>query len=222
MNNKEYLNEESYQKSKKKIKKISMIILIVGIIIGISLIIGGVIKQNSVKKYNEKLYNEAYELSKQKVAKAEARLKEIDTQKSNLNNKINAKENECDSMNMRDPNWYADVNKCRREASSLQSQLNELESEEFQIENANYKVTYYPLLPIKYLIFYYIGSGVILVSCLISGIFYYIANKREIKAFTIQQSMPLNQEAIDKMSPTVGKAAGTIAKEIVSGVKEEK
>ena len=52
------------------------------------------------------------------------------------------------------------------------------------------------------------------------GIVMFIAHRREIRAYTIQQTMPVTQEAIDKMAPTVGSAAGTIAKGITSGIKE--
>lgn len=48
------------------------------------------------------------------------------------------------------------------------------------------------------------------------------AYKREIGAFTIQQEMPVKQETIEKMAPSVGEAAGTVAKDIKKGLKDEK
>lgn len=48
------------------------------------------------------------------------------------------------------------------------------------------------------------------------------AYKREIGAFTIQQEMPVKQETIEKMAPSVGEAAGTVAKGIKKGLKDEK
>ena len=39
-------------------------------------------------------------------------------------------------------------------------------------------------------------------------------------AFGMQQTMPLAQEGIEKMAPTVGNAAGTIAKDVAAGIKE--
>lgn len=56
-----------------------------------------------------------------------------------------------------------------------------------------------------------IGVGVILMV---------VAHRREIKAYTIQQVMPVAQEGIDKMAPTIGKAAGGIAEEIAKGIKQ--
>ena len=43
-----------------------------------------------------------------------------------------------------------------------------------------------------------------------------IGNRREISAYTTQQIMPIAQEGINKMAPTIGNAA----KEITKGIKE--
>lgn len=64
----------------------------------------------------------------------------------------------------------------------------------------------------------------------ISGIFvtvvglivrFFIGNRREITAYTTQQVMPLAQEGIDKMAPTIGNAAKEITKGIKEGLKDE-
>lgn len=52
------------------------------------------------------------------------------------------------------------------------------------------------------------------------GIAMFIAHRREIVAYTAQQVMPIAQEGIQKMSPTIGSAMGTIGKEIAKGIKE--
>ena len=52
------------------------------------------------------------------------------------------------------------------------------------------------------------------------GIIMFIAHRREIIAYTTQQVMPIAQEGIEKMAPTIGKATGEIAKGIASGLKE--
>ena len=49
-----------------------------------------------------------------------------------------------------------------------------------------------------------------------------MSHKREITAFTVQQTMPLVQEGVEKMTPTVSQAAGSIAKEISKGIQEGK
>ena len=52
------------------------------------------------------------------------------------------------------------------------------------------------------------------------GIVMFIAHRREITAYTTQQVMPLAQEGIEKMAPTVGSAMGTIGKELAKGIKQ--
>ena len=47
-----------------------------------------------------------------------------------------------------------------------------------------------------------------------------MANQRKISAYMLQQRMPIVQEGIEKMAPTVGNAAGTIAEGITKGIKE--
>lgn len=58
-----------------------------------------------------------------------------------------------------------------------------------------------------------------------------ITKRREITAFTMQQVMPVAQEGIEKMTPTMTNAAkemaeqmaptiGNVAKEIAKGIKE--
>ena len=218
MEKKEYLNEENYQQTKKKITKISLIILIVGIIIGLGFIVFGVITQNNAKKINEQRYQEAYNESQAQVDKANERLSIIETEKQELNKQKQTKQYECNSLEMGTPNWYADSVKCQSEVTSITSKINDLEMEEFELTNADYTVYYTPVLPIKYILFYIIGGSVIGTSCLISGIIYFISKRREIRAFAIQQTMPVTQEVIDKMAPTVGTAAGTIGKDIAKGI----
>ena len=49
-----------------------------------------------------------------------------------------------------------------------------------------------------------------------------IGNRREIAAYTAQQSMPVAKEEIEKMSPSVGKAAKDVAKGVTEGIEEAK
>ena len=52
------------------------------------------------------------------------------------------------------------------------------------------------------------------------GVTMFIGHRREITAFTVQQTMPVAQEGIEKMAPTVGSAAKEIAKGIKEGINE--
>jgi uncharacterized membrane protein len=68
--------------------------------------------------------------------------------------------------------------------------------------------------------FFTISIGFILTIAGVTVIF--IAHRREITAYTTQQIMPVAQEGIEKMAPTIGSAAGTIAEGITKGIKEGK
>ena len=50
----------------------------------------------------------------------------------------------------------------------------------------------------------------------------FISHRREITAYTTQQVMPVAQEGIEKMTPTVADAAGSIAKSVSKGIQEGK
>lgn len=145
-------------------------------------------------------------------------------EKEKLNREYNLKEQECDSLKMSDKDWFSKVNQCNREASSIKSEIMALETEEFKLDNTNYTVYYDKVYSKNYIFISILGGVVILVGGTISLSIYLIAKRRDIAAFTIQQTMPLAQETIEKMAPTVGDAAGMIgkgiAKGISSGIKE--
>lgn len=236
MENKEFISEEKYQKAKKKITKISFMILIIGLVIGIGLIIFGIITKNNAEKTNDERYNAAYSESQAKVDEANKRLSEITTeienQEANLNNmeiEISNMKKELSKIFQEDhgfsDRYYDKENEItvkETELSKLRMQKINLTKEKFELENADYTVYYTPILSIKYKKFYYIGAFVIIWSCLGAGIFYLIAKRREIHAFALQQTMPLTQEAIEKFSPTIGNLGKNIAKGITSGIKEGK
>ena len=69
MDDKKYLTEENYEKGKNKIKNIALIILIVGILLGGSLIVTGIIKTNDVKKQNDIIENQLKENNKSRKHK---------------------------------------------------------------------------------------------------------------------------------------------------------
>ena len=54
------------------------------------------------------------------------------------------------------------------------------------------------------------------------GVMAYIAHRREITAYTTQQTMPIKNETINNITPTVADAAGTIAKSVSQGFEEGK
>ena len=52
------------------------------------------------------------------------------------------------------------------------------------------------------------------------GIVMFVAHRREIAAYTTQQVMPVAQEGIEKITPTVANAAGEIAKSVSENIRK--
>ena len=221
MEERKYLNEENYQRSKKKITRISLIIFLIAVIIGGILIAMGIIKTKEVAKINEERYAAAYKLSQEQLAADKQRLNEIASEMETLNSEYNAKEQECNSLKMGDNDWFAKHAQCQRESSTIQSKIAKLKIEKFKLENANYTVNYDELFASKYIPLIFVGGLIIFIGSLISFYVYIFTKRREIAAFTIQQTMPVTKEGIDEMAPTIGKAAGEIVKGIKKGLDDE-
>ena len=205
---KEYLTEKNYNKGKKIIMLIAFLVLVVGLTIGGFLIYKGINEKQKI----DNTTNEQAEKDKQ-------RLKEIETEKEELNKKISDKKYECDSINMGTDSWFEKSNKCDNEVLSLEEQVDELESEEFDLENTDYEFDkkFNSVGSTRYFMF---GVFIIIATLITSLSIFMFAKRREIMAFGMQQTMPLAQEGIEKMAPTVGNAAGTIAKDVAAGIKE--
>lgn len=54
------------------------------------------------------------------------------------------------------------------------------------------------------------------------GIILFVAHRREITAYGVQQVMPVAKEGIEKITPTVANAAGSIAESISKGIENGK
>ena len=57
---------------------------------------------------------------------------------------------------------------------------------------------------------------------IVGGVIMLISHRREIMAYSTQQVMPVAQEGIEKMTPTVADAVGSIAKSVAQGISEGK
>ena len=60
------------------------------------------------------------------------------------------------------------------------------------------------------------------VLLIVGGVMAYMAHRREITAYTTQQTMPIKKETINDITPTVADADGTIAKSVSQGFEEGK
>lgn len=161
-------------------KKLSLPLLILIISVAIGLVVAGVglIKQGAAKKTNEQRYQEAYELSKQNAEKLKKRYAEITDELKSLKEQYESKQQQCDSLNMSDPNWFADKNKCLREAQEINSKIGDLESEQWQIEHYDNTVYYNLVKPMSYQIFYIIGGAIAGLGALGAFIIYLVKGKK--------------------------------------------
>ena len=122
---------------------------------------------------------------------------------------------------MQQKNYYEySENKVTKKYCALQKELDEI-SDDF-----NKSFDSHDSVP-----FFIFGVFVIIASCMIGGFVFTISKRREMLAFSVQQVMPVAQEGMEKMEPTLSKvgsrmmknmapAYGEMAKEISKGIKE--
>ena len=234
MENKKYLTEENYQKGKKKLQTIALVILAIGIALGGGLILTGIIKINSVK--TEIAENESKRTEtdvKTEIADIEAKIDAIEVEITNLNTEKSKLRNEKSKIFQEDrgfsDRYYAkdeeitakqnEITAQQKEKTKLQSSKVDLESELWKMQSG-FNNTKNSISTSKYIPLCIFGAFIIIASCMISGFIYLFTKRREMLAFTAQQVIPVAKEGISEIAPTVGNAVGEIAKGITSGIKE--
>lgn len=279
---KEFLTEENYEKGKKKLKMVAIIVLVIGLLAGGSLITVGILKQSktnsnysedTIKKLQNDIEAEKVNLETKKAGLESKRDEALRVEKQNLENKKQEliskgikydnftkyddgesyslkiitnvldssfsycafdeyKNNEltkdyCLLSSNRDEDSIAinviesvlstNLNYCVGDTKNnmyishyctLVSQLNDK-------SDFNKDFDSYDSIP-----FYMIGVFIIIASCMIASSIYMTTKQREILAFHTQQVMPVAQEGIEKMAPTIGKAGASIAKEMAPAYGE--
>lgn len=270
---KDFLTEENYEREKKKLKKIAIIVLMIGLLGGVSLIAIGILKQSKINSnYSEdsimKLQNdiaiEKVSLETKKTELEGKRDETLKTERQNLERKKQelatkgvkyntfAKYDEGDSYDLKiitdvlDPSFnycafteYKDnsitkeycllsngedeesktisiiegvlSNNCfgSGESNIYTSRYCSLVNELDDKTDFNKKFDSFDSIP-----FYMLGAFAIIASCMIAGSIYMTTKHREILAFQTQQVMPIVQEGMEKMAPTIGEAGASIAKEM--------
>ena len=250
MENKKYLTEENYERGKKKIKTIALVILVVGLLIGGSLIATGLMKQGKVNSQyseeNKTTISQQLETEKQnlisKKAELEAKIEPVETQVKKLE-----REKTDVFMNGGFSDRYYEI---EDEIEELQKSIVTDKKSISVIDNAldesfahckfdeaknNTYTSKYCSLKLQLddftdfnkefdsfdsIPFYMFGAFVIIATCMIAGSIYMFSKRREIAAFTAQQVMPVAKEGIDEMAPTIGNAVGEIAKGIKKGLND--
>ena len=246
MENKKYLNEENYQKTKKKIKVIAVIILVIGIIIGGSLIATGLMKQSKVNsQYSEESktnISQQLEIEKQNIIKAktelEGKIKPVEDQIKTLkrepftgfNDEYYARQdkieeleksitNDKSSITIIDDALDESFNHCKFNEAKNNVYTSKYCSLKLQLDDISndFNKSFDSHGSIP---FYMFGAFVIIASGMISLFVYIFAKRREILAFGAQTVVPVAKEVVEDVAPTVGNAVGTIGKELAKGIKE--
>lgn len=290
---KEFLTEENYERGKKKLKMVAIIVLVMGLLIGGSLITVGILKQSktnsnyseeTVKKLQNDIAAEKVNLETKKMELEGKRDEALRIEKQSLEDKkqeliskgikydnstkyddgesydlkiitkaldpsfdycafdeyknnnltkdycllSNNKDEDSISISVIERVLSTNLSYCIGDAMSNTYTFNycTLLSELNDKSDFNKQFDSYDSIP-----FYMIGGFIIIASCMIASSIYMTTKRREVLAFHAQQVMPVAQEGIEKMAPTIGKAGasvakemapayGEIAKEISKGIKE--
>ena len=194
MDEKKYLNEEKYQKTEKGITVFAILILVVGLLIGGFLIYRGIAKPatSKVDALEKKLEEKRNELISKGI-EYDKSSKYTDGEKYDLYIITKAL----------DPSFqYCEFDECKNNSITKDYCAAKNSISEFSNRTS-----------IMFGAFICIATFMIFVSVLT------FAKRRHILAFTTQQTMPVAKESIDEMAPTIGNAAGEIAKGITKGIK---
>lgn len=194
MDEKKYLNEEKYQKTEKGITVFAILILVVGLLIGGFLIYRGIAKPatSKVDVLEKNLEEKRNELISKGI-EYDKSSKYTDGEKYDLYIITKAL----------DPSFqYCEFDECKNNSITKEYCAAKNSISEFSNRTS-----------IMFGAFICIATFMIFVSVLT------FAKRRHILAFTTQQTMPVAKESIDEMAPTIGNAAGEIAKGITKGIK---
>lgn len=243
MNN-QYLNEEKYKKINSKISLISKIILVVGFAIGITLISIGVVIKSNVNNENKKIESEIKEDAKKSLEKDNNSIKELEKEIELLKEKKSSLEDEVEKL--QDDKSIAfekergfgndykridkEINKKQSEIFNLKQQINEKYGEKFRL-NANLSSydegsinsKYYSkkkIEPVTVYACFGLGGMAIFMGIAFSLSALLISKRREILAYQTQQMMPIANEGIKEMGPTMGQVAGEMMKDVAPAYKE--
>ena len=208
MNSNEYLNEERYQKTNKKLFFIGIIIIIVGITAAMIILIPKVV--NGTKNNKEQLQQKLNQLK----PSLEKRYQEL---KSNgVNESWDYKNKDGYEMYLiniaMDPTYekceyssgYSD-NETTREYCKIKADLYDANN-----SFANGRIMF-SLVPALMLLMPCLGIGLMLIMT---------SKRRNIAAYYVQQTMPVAKEGIEKMAPTIGKVGSSVAKEMAPAYGE--
>ena len=220
MEKKEYLNEERYQKNRKKLATVSIIVLIIGCIIGSSLIVIGATK---IKNVNSKYSSDSQaELTKQietEKEKLEKRKEELEEQGIKYN--VIAKYTDGKEYELRLITDVLDPSFGHYKFDEYQNNSITAKYCSLMLQNDEYKSGYNKSHEIsKSIPLFMFGAFIIITSVMYAVAIYMTSKRREIMAYHAQEIMPIAQEGMEKMAPSVAKVGKEMAKEMAPVYKD--
>ena len=196
MEENKYLNEEKYKKAERRLTIIAVLILIVGLSIGGFLIYNGVAKPGAAKVDELKI-----ELEKKK-SELVAKGVKYDRTAEYTDGEVYDLKIITEAL---DPSFD--------HCSFEEYKNNSITKEYCAARNLTSENTS--------AVFIMIGAFICLSTLMFSAFMFMVAKRRSIYAFQAQQVMPVAKEGIDEMAPTLGNAAGEIAKGVKKGLKDD-
>lgn len=248
METKEYLSEERYQKNKRHIIVGAIIVLIIGLLLGGSLIAIGLSKQSKINanysEANKESLSNKLETEKQSLISSKEKLEEEvkpieDEIKSLEREKFTGFNDDYYQRQDRIEELEKSISESKSNLEAIETVLNDSTSSCIFDNTANNDYTKkYCSLKNKLedvnnsfnkrfdsynsIPYYMLGGFIIAVSFMIASSIYTFAKRREILAFSAQQVMPIAKEEIEKMTPTVSKSVEEITRGIKKGLKNDK
>jgi hypothetical protein len=245
---KEYLDEDKYQKVKKGLIFLGIIILLAAILISYFFVLSDGFRINKeAENYPIPTQAEVDE-QVQTIEDKYTSLKEdletkYDALEEDLNSRYDTLEEDIETKytkEMGDDGWYEESAQKAEEIFDLNSQKNEewqeLEieksaesldltsaetSEIFETESSIHSAKFEKTkLRGEARSKFMIGGFIIFVGIIFATFLFFAAFGRNILAFGDQTTIPLQQEKMKKMAPTYGEVGGTVAKDIAKGIKE--
>lgn len=218
----EHLNEGKYQKAKKGLIVTAVVVAAIGITIALMfLIIPGIKKMSDANKISI-MSKEETEAKKLEIEATYAKkIEEAEEQKKLKKLEIEAKY----TKKMTDEGWFEEKSQKNTEIFELEKEnlsfnlakeKNNLISD-FDRNNMNLEIKI-KKLKFEAMAKLVIGGVLLLITFLITGKMLIFAFGRNILAFGAQTVVPVGKEVIEEMSPTMGKASGTIASSAAPGM----
>ena len=216
----EYLNEESYEKGKAKLRVIIFVVILIGLAIGGGLIYLGINRSNPERI--DSLTNELNEAKQELVT-----LKQTLTEK---NKPVTDEIKKLERVPFRGftEDYYENQDKIAELKESIKADTKTIEDINYVFEygctfNHNVKLNKYcdiynnlEKANNKYysIPFYMFGGFVIVAAFMMIMPFIFMLKGREITSFMTEQGLPIAKESVEKMGPSVAKMAKDIKDKI--------